>query len=530
MSTGRKNKKHSRSKRSFPKNTSSDKAQAPLSPLEREVLKTIENLDRPSLPMNEVLRLLSYLPSPKGDVQSAVLQLVDKGILRKTGKGEFAPSHRHPSFVQGVVSLHSKGFGFLKTEIQREDFFIPPSSLAGAQHGDMVEAEVIGKGKFGRLRVKVIRVLKRADLPIVGKITRLPGSGGWVHPDDQQMPGPIRIPESFCKKAEDGDRVLVQLREKHWRSHDLYGTILRVYGPDSSPEARFKALVAQYRFRERFPKRVMDEAERLNETVEEQEWQRRQDCRELLTFTIDPESAEDFDDALSLQQLPDGNWRLGVHIADVSWFVLPDSEIDLEARIRGTSVYSSHGYLPMLPERLSSELCSLRPDVDRRAFSVFMTINPQGEVVHYQLVRSVICSRQRFTYREVQDLLDSTRKQLAGRTLPWNETHLPSVLYYLADLAGLLRQRRFSTAGVDLDVPEYFIELDQNNGIVAIRKKMSWSPIVSLRNVCWRQTDALLNLPTAIAGQHRRLSSTVFMAHRSRNDWWIMLHSSVPSV
>jgi ribonuclease R len=270
----------------------------------------------------------------------------------------------------------------------------------------------------------------------------------FIEPDGKQRRDDIPVAQSLLNDAVDGDKVVAVVRARG-RHGDQEGEIIEVLGRAGSPAVESMALARRYGLDPDFPNAVEDEAHAFPVNIPPEEYEKRTDLRELELFTIDPEDARDFDDAVSLEHTGDGRYRLGVHIADVSYFVQPRSAMDREAYRRGTSVYLVDDVIPMLPERLSNHLCSLKQDEDRLAMSLFMTISQRGVVQDYELHRSVIRSKKRFTYSEAQGVLD-------GGDGPHAD-----VLREMRDLADILMKKRFREGAIDFSVPETRIILNE---------------------------------------------------------------------
>lgn len=414
------------------------------------------NNPKSSIRARDLLHHLGWPQSKQPLLKEALLRLIREGHLHKVKGSKLSAPSSSAKLESGPLELTESGNGFVRHP--DGDIFVPRSKQLNARHGDRVEVALTGIGRQGSPQGRVVRVVERESTPVTGRFVGHAVRGGVVYPDNPKIPGPIDIPGNLLRGAKEGDRVQVERLDGTRRAK---GRIVRVFGPTEDPQARLKALIAQYKFRESFAKKALEETDAFRDMIPAAEIRtRREDLRETLVVTIDPESAHDFDDALSLRRLPSGHYELGVHIADVSFYVTPGSALDKEARQRGTSVYTSHGTLPMLPERLSSDLCSLREGVDRRTVSVFMTITPEGEIHEARPARSVIRSSKRFTYAQVQELIDTGRKKW-GKTLPaLRKNSLPAFIHHLAKLTAAMRHRRFAQGGLNLEVPEYEVLLD----------------------------------------------------------------------
>ncbi len=441
------------------------------SAVEEEVLRFLELGENAALNVAELIHELDWPKGRHQELRSVVKSLVQKRRLRYIKGKRIVLSEDANTLVRGRISIGRAGFGFIKPEDGPDEYFVPLPRVHGARHGDLVEARVEGRGRFGSPRARVVRIVERDETPVIGRYIAFHGKGGIVHPDNPRRFKPVRVIEAGRGRARDGDRVQVEVSD--WGASSggqPRGHVVTVFGRESDHKARFKALIALYGFHERFPDDVRAEAQEQLGDIPEEELAQREDLTGSMVITIDPESAHDFDDAISLEKKPEGGYRLGVHIADVSWYVAPGSALDREARLRGTSVYTSHGTLPMLPERLSSDLCSLREGVPRRTVSLFMDMEPAGEVTSWHLARSVIKSTRRFSYEEVQQVIEESRES-QGEVRLWGDDDLRTMIAHLADLTMRMRERRFQQGGIDLDVPEYKLLLDDDGDVTGIEKR-----------------------------------------------------------
>ncbi|MEX2115833.1 MAG: ribonuclease R [Bacteroidota bacterium] len=314
-----------------------------------------------------------------------------------------------PQLVQGKIEVTRQGFGFVTVEGIDNDVFIPPGFLGTALTGDTVEISLSAKGrsqeKSGKRREgEVLRVLTRGKEILVGTVQRYRKTFSVV-PDDKKFPVEIVVDADELHGAEPGNKVLVQIHSWGGKRLNPEGTVIEVLGQAGEVKAELLSVAREFKLPLSFPPAIVAAAEALSTEIAEAEIARRIDFRKDICFTIDPEDAQDFDDAVSLDPLPGGDFRLGVHIADVSAYVTEGSELDKEAYDRGTSVYFPNMVIPMLPEKLSNVVCSLRPDEDRLTYSVFMTITPKGIVKDYEILESVIRSARRFTYEDVEAIV-----------------------------------------------------------------------------------------------------------------------------
>ncbi len=356
--------------------------------------------------------------------------------------------------VTGILSVNARGFGFVATD-EKPDLFIPLENLSTGMDGDTVTAEILrsapGKKRAGR----IIRVTRPSSKDLVG-VYRKKGTSSFVTPNDERLKRAIEIPAGRSKpgdgarEPEDGDVVVV--RRERWDDpgKNPSGRIIENLGKQGDPGMDLQIIAKSKGLRTSFPHDVVKETSALSLPAMKKVRKQREDLRKTVCFTIDPESARDFDDAVSLQQLDNGMFELGVHIADVSYFVREGTPLDREALERGTSVYFVNDVVPMLPEKLSTDLCSLKPNEDRLAFSVIMEIDSRGKVARYRITESIIRSSRRFTYREVEDIIGGKEDRYAKN------------IHQMMLLSLALRRNREEMGSIDFDVPVPVISLDKN--------------------------------------------------------------------
>ena len=311
-----------------------------------------------------------------------------------------------PDRIRGVLTITAKGIGYLKTDTPKDKIEIAHQDLKTGLQGDFVEVQILGK-MIGGARAKVHNILGRAKAGFTGELSMKDGEYVLI-PTDPKMYAQIVIPKGELGKAKIGEKIFAAITE--WKSMDErpQGSVIEVLGKPFEHNAEMRGIALERGFAEAFPKKVEAEARALyeNYTIPKSG---RKDFRDITTFTIDPFDAKDFDDAISIEPLKNGNYNIGVHIADVGHFVKVGSELDKEAFKRGTSVYLVDRTIPMLPEVLSNDLCSLKPDVDRLTFSALFTITPDGNVLDMWFGKSIIHSNKRFTYEEAQKILDDKK-------------------------------------------------------------------------------------------------------------------------
>lgn len=362
--------------------------------------------------------------------------------------------HRKPEARRiGRLSVNPKGFGFVSIEGESEDVFVGGNNLGTALDGDIVEIGLVASGRRSRKgpEAEVLAVVERTRKTAVGTFKQW-GRFGVVVPDDKRLTHDIYVVSNSGAKPR--DKVLVSIDAFDNPHGAPEGTIVSIIGSADDPATRVAAVAMSLGAPGEFPESVLAEAASIahDDTLEST----RVDCRDLDVFTIDPADAKDFDDAISLQVLDDGNVILGVHIADVGHYVAEGTDLDREAFERGTSIYLVDRVIPMLPERLSNELCSLRPDEDKRCVSCFMTVDQSGAVRSFEVLNTMIRSRKRLSYEEARDIID-------GADHPLSKT-----IKRAATLAATLTSKRLREGSVDFDLPEVKVILDEDGHPVDI--------------------------------------------------------------
>ncbi|MBE7061288.1 MAG: ribonuclease R [Clostridiales bacterium] len=351
--------------------------------------------------------------------------------------------------IEGKLSGNERGYAFLiPSDGRGEDFFIPHSDLRGAMHGDTVLAETT-YGEGARTTARVLKILERGITELVGTYFSCK-SGGFVTPDERKYFTDIFIPFGKGVRAKAGQKVVCKILS-YPKKQSPEGIVTKILGRQFEKSAELRSILFNYKLPEEFPKAVIESANALKPPKDGQILEGRKDFRKDITFTIDGEDAKDFDDAISIKKLRGGKYLLGVHIADVSHYVKQDGVIDKEAFNRGTSVYFPEQVIPMLPEKLCNDLCSLKEGVDRLTLSCIMTINKDGKVTDYEITPSVINSSARLTYTAVQKFLDGDNGAVKG------DSALLKSLKLTEELAKILIEKRDAEGSIDLDVKESVI-------------------------------------------------------------------------
>ncbi len=392
-------------------------------------------------------------------LKAAVYKLYEENFLTKSGKKYYLNQTPSSNTVTGVLELNQAGYGFvILKNSSLGDIFIAARNLGTAFHGDTVEAALFASKKRKNIEGQIIKVIKRKRDEVVGTLNKS-HSFYFIKPDDPKIHRDIYINPDKIGKAKVGDKVTVGKIVWDRSMINPEGEIVQRLGRSGSFDTDIASIAKEFNLPYKFPKEVLEEAEGIPLKLSAGDIQKRMDYRKKVVFTIDPVDAKDFDDALSIEKLENGNYEVGIHIADVSNYVPAVSALDKEALRRGNSVYLVGRVIPMLPERLSNNVCSLVPDEDRLTYSVVAELTKRGKLVDYKIGKSVINSKRRFTYEEVQEIIDKG----AG---DFNDE-----LYQLNSLAQTLRKKRMRTGSIDFFTPEIKFELDESGNPVRIQRK-----------------------------------------------------------
>lgn len=390
---------------------------------------------------------------------SALLEgLADKQKISRSGRGKYKFVVQEKT-VEGVLDVTRDGYGFLVTDKEDQgDIFIAAKNMRRAFHGDRVIARYIKmRGRGGKPEAEVLEIVQRARSAFIGTVEFIKNDVLFT-PDEAKLNMEFIIPEEHLNGAKHGQKVLLELLE--WEGLTPEGRVLRVLGNAGENETEMHAILLQFGFDPEYPADAEHEAAAIPDKIPAAEIKKRRDMRPYTTFTIDPLDAKDFDDALSFEQLDNGRYRVGVHIADVSHYVKPGTEIDTEAFNRATSVYLVDRTIPMLPEKLSNNLCSLRPNEDRLAFSAIFDVDDDGRIHKEWFGRTVIHSDRRFTYEEAQEIMEA------------GEGEYHDELATINRLAKIFQRERFKHGSINFEEDEVKFELDEQAKPVRVYRKV----------------------------------------------------------
>lgn len=398
------------------------------------------------------------------------LALTGDLIALRRGKYQINPEKlseitRAVPFVTGKVDMKQTGKAYVITKELEEDVFIASNHTGRAMHGDTVKVSLFPKRKNHKIEGQIIEIITRAKTRFVGTIEKNP-KFAFLIPDNPNVPTDIFIPLSDLKNAKHGDKVVVKMTEWPEHSKNPFGEVEEVLGRPGENEVEMKAILADHDFPLSFSKKVEQEAQKVKNEVLANEIKKRRDYREVLTFTIDPVDAKDFDDAISYKKLENGNHEVGVHIADVSHYVQPGGAIDEEAYSRGTSIYLVDRVIPMLPEALSNFVCSLRPDEEKLCFAAIFEMDDDAKILNEWFGKTVIRSNRRFAYEDVQKIIEEKTGELSDEI---------AVLY---KLSSKLREERFKKGSINFKSEEVKFYLDEKGkptGVyVKVQKEANW--------------------------------------------------------
>ncbi len=419
--------------------------------------------DEMYVPMKEkeLAAFMQVSREEREDFREVLQALLTEGRVQVTKQGKYVkPDANQPV---GTFISHAKGFGFVEIEGRTEDLYIPEDMTGGAFHLDRVQVALLPGRRGVRQEAQVVKILERGMKQIVGTYQQSQNFG-FVVPDNGKIAEDIFVPKERSKGAVTGHKVVVELTSYGDERHKPEGRVVEILGHINDPGVDILSIVRGFDLPVEFGEKVMNQAGRVPDEVQEADKEGRMDLRDLQMVTIDGEDAKDLDDAVSLYQDEAGLYHLGVHIADVSNYVQENSALDWEALERGTSVYLVDRVIPMLPHKLSNGICSLNQGVERLALSCLMTINEKGEVTDYQIAETVICVNRRMSYTAVKKILED---QDEAERKEYEE--LVPMFEMMEHLAAVLRKKRHKRGSIDFDFAESKIILDENGHPTDIR-------------------------------------------------------------
>lgn len=414
--------------------------------------------------IQELVAVFDIYPDEYKAFKKALKAMEKEGTIIRTKKDKFALPERL-GLVTGQLQAHAKGYGFVIPEKEGEkDVFISSTFINGAMNGDTVLAQVVKEDRNGKKREgEIIQVLKRANTKIVG-VYEDSRNFGFVVPEDTRIGQDIFVSKKDKNGAQHGDLVIVDIIKWPEKRRSPEGVILEVLGKKGDKGLDILTIIKKFGLPEEFPPAVENFAASIPDEIEKREYKRRTDLRDVRMVTIDGEDAKDLDDAVSIERLANGRYKLGVHIADVSHYVREKNPLDKEALKRGTSVYLIDRVIPMLPKKLSNGICSLNPKVDRLALSCFMVIDNNGKVLEHEILESIIKTNERMTYTDVTKILRDKDPELIKRY-----DYLIDDFKAMEELCTILNNKRLKRGAIDFDFEEAKITLNENGKPIDIR-------------------------------------------------------------
>ncbi len=409
--------------------------------------------------IKEIAVVLQIPREQRDELKEILDALVEEGKIALSKRGKYSKGKAER--LKGTFQANPRGFGFITPENGGDDVFVPEENINGAFQGDEVEFIITGTPGGRRREGRVVRVLSHSVTHIVGLYEKNKNYG-FVRPDNQRYLTDIYIPEGKSMDAVSGHKVVVELTSYGGEHMKPEGYVVEIIGHINDPGTDILSIVKDYDLPVEFPEKVLNQAVRVGKDVSDADCQGRKDLREWMMVTIDGEDAKDLDDAVSVTK-EGGNFRLGVHIADVTNYVQEHSALDREALKRGTSVYLADRVIPMLPHKLSNGICSLNAGEDRLALSCIMTVSPEGDVTDHEIAETVVRVDRRMSYNGVAKILDGDEKAVRE-----NEEFVP-MIRMMKELSEILREKRGRRGSINFDFPETKIELDENGHPVDIK-------------------------------------------------------------
>lgn len=389
-------------------------------------------------------------------VNIILVELLEDGSIVETkpGKYRISPEYATESphlkkYITGKVDMKGTGKAYIINDEGGEDIFIASNNTQHALHSDRVKVLLFPRRKDHKIEGQIVEILERGKEQYVG-IIDISKHIAFLVADNPSMPVDIFVPKEELHGAKSGQKVIVRINDWPLHSKNPFGTVVDVLGEPGNNDVEMKSILAEFDFPWKFPDKIEKEAEKIDRGITPKEIRNRKDIRDVFTITIDPPDAKDYDDALSLRKLTDGNFEVGVHIADVSFYVKPGSLIDKEAFDRGTSVYLVDRTIPMLPEKLSNDLCSLKPKEDKLCYAAIFTLSPEAKVLSHWIGRTIINSDRRFNYEEVQEIIETGQGEYSEEIM------------ILHNLATILREERFRKGSINFESQEVKFNLDDS--------------------------------------------------------------------
>ncbi len=430
---------------------------------EQKILEFMKDEDYVPMKAKEIAMIMRVPKNEYNNFLEIIGKLELELKIQKNRKNRYRISEK--TYYEGFYRKNQKGFGFVKIPEQEEEVYISKENSLNALNGDEVLIEIIEeKNKVKKAEGKIVKILKHEKNTIVG-IFQNNKTFGFVIPDDKNFGTDIYISKKNFGKARNNHKVLVKITKYPEKDKKAEGKIIEVLGNVNEAGVDMLSLIKEYKLPAKFPEAVVEEAKRCGNKVDKKDIPNRVDARDRIIFTIDGEDAKDLDDAVRVEKLENGNYKLEVHIADVSYYVKEDSLLDREALIRGTSIYMLGRVIPMLPRELSNGICSLNAGEDRFTLSCVMEIDKKGKVISSEIYKGIICVTERMSYKDVQKILAGTDKEILEKYEPYIQE-----FKNMEELAIILKNRRLENGYLNLDIPESKIDLDIDGKVTNVSK------------------------------------------------------------
>ena len=427
------------------------------------ILEFMKDEDYTPMKAKEIAIILGVPKKEYSKFTEAIKKLEENYKIAKNKKNRYRIIEE--KYIEGIYRKNQKGFGFVKVEGREGEIYISKDNSLRALNGDRVIVEILEEeNKLKNAEGRIKKIIKHEKDTVVGTFQNRQNFG-FVVPDDKALGTDIFISKSNFGKARDGHKVLVQITKYPEKGKNAEGKIIEVLGSPNQAGVDMLSLIKEYNLPSTFPEPVVEEAKKYGNKIDTQDIKNRIDCRQHTIFTIDGEDAKDLDDAVRVIKLDNGNYRLDVHIADVSYYVREGSLLDKEAQIRGTSIYMLSRVIPMLPRELSNGICSLNQGEDRFTLSCSMEITPQGKTISAEVYKGIINVAERMNYHDVQKILDKSDEQILKKY----EKYIKD-FELMEELANILKNRRLEQGYLNLDIPESKIELDKEGRAIGVGK------------------------------------------------------------
>ncbi|MCM1225460.1 MAG: ribonuclease R [Lachnospiraceae bacterium] len=465
-----------------------------------QVLDYVESQKDKVLNYHQVAAALQYTSAAQQKaVAMALAELAFDGEINEVQPGRYKPIMRSV-VATGVFSRRSNGKNSVTTDEDGEVISVAERNSMHALNGDRVRVSIAARRRGAEPEAEVIEIIEKNEQVFIGTL-QVDKHFAYLLTDSKFLASDIFIPKAKLKGGQTGDKAIVQITEWPDDQKNPKGEVIDILGKTGENTAEIHAILAEFGLPYRYPEAVEKAADKIGAGITSQEVEKRLDMRNVTTFTIDPKDAKDFDDALSFEKMPNGNYRIGVHIADVTHYVRPNTIIDHEAQKRATSVYLVDRVVPMLPEHLSNGICSLRPDEDKLTFSAIFEMTPGGKVVASEIARTVIRSNRRFTYEEAQEIIEKGEGDYAEE------------LSILNKLAQILRKERYDNGSVEFDRVEVRFDIDETGKPVSVYFKESKEANKLIEEFMLLANRTVASFIGNVKGTKKKAKSFVYRIH-----------------